>query len=111
MKRYEMIKDKSLFNNIIKNGHYRKNKLFVVYEINNEDEKIKFGIAISKKVGKAVIRNKLKRQTRAIIDNNRNLFKNVNNYIIMIRRSCNESNFFEMNEALQSLMKEIKVKK
>ena len=75
-----MIKDKNLFNYIIKNGHYRKNKLFVVYVANNEEEKIKFGIAISKKVGKAVIRNKLKRQTRAIIDNNRNLFKNAHNF-------------------------------
>lgn len=110
MKRYEMIKDKNLFNQIIKNSHYKKNNLFVVYISPNDEEKLKFGIAISKKTGKAVLRNKLKRQTRAIIDNKRNLFKNANNYIIMIRRNCKDSTFEDMNKALQSLMKEIKVK-
>ncbi len=88
MKRKETIKNKKLFNHIIKNGDFKKNNYYVIYKTESENENINYGIAISKKVGNAVIRNKLKRQTRAIIDSHRNLFKNNHNYIIMIRKSC-----------------------
>ena len=64
MKRIETIKDKKLFNNIIRNGKFKKNEFYVIYNIKKEEEQQFFGIAISNKVGKAVIRNKLKRQTR-----------------------------------------------
>lgn len=104
MKRIETIKDRKSFNNIIKNGKFIKNDYFVIYFINNEKENNKYGVAISNKIGKAVVRNKLKRQTRAIIDENRNLFKNNNNYIIMIRKTCKEAEFKAMNEAFKSLL-------
>ena len=104
MKRVETIKDKKDFNNIIKTGKYKKNNLFVIYIMKREDEIINYGIAISKKVGTAVLRNKLKRQTRMIIDNHRNLFKKGYNYIIMIRKSCADASFEDMNRALASLI-------
>ena len=104
MKRVETIKDQKLFNNIIKNGKFKKNNFFVIYNIMKEDSKINYGIAIGKKVGKAVVRNKLKRQTRAIIDKHRNLFKINNNYIIMIRKSCANTDFNVLEKALVELL-------
>lgn len=110
MKRYEMIKDKKVFNNIIQNGFYKKNNLFIIYTDPKKSTKNKFGIAISKKIGKAHYRNYLKRQTRMIIDRNRNLFQKTNDYIIMIRKGCCESSFKVMEDSFISLIKEIKVK-
>ena len=104
MKRAETIKDQKLFNNIIKNGKYIKNSYFVLYSSKKEDPEINFGIAISNKVGKAYLRNKLKRQVRSIIDKNRNLFKNNHNYIIMIRRSCSEVKYAILEQALIDLL-------
>ena len=104
MKRVETIKDQKLFNNIIRNGKFIKNNFFVIYNIMKENEGINYGIAISNKVGNAVTRNKLKRQTRAIIDNHRNLFKNNHNYIIMIRKNCVEAKYQDMENALVSLL-------
>ena len=104
MKRIETIKDQKLFNNIIRNGKFVKNNFFVIYNIMKEEEKINYGIAISNKVGNAVIRNKMKRQTRAIIDNNRNLFKKGNNYIIMIRKASVGTNYNELERALIELL-------
>jgi len=104
MKRIETIKDQKLFNNIIKNGKFVKNNFFVIYNIMKEEEKIDYGIAISNKVGNAVVRNKLKRQTRAIIDNHRNLFKNGNNYIIMIRKASVGIDFNILEKALIELL-------
>ncbi len=105
MKRNEMIKDRKMFNNIIRNGKFKKNKYYVIYYINNETNKTKYGIAISNKYGKAVSRNAIKRKTRAIIDCNRNLFQKDLDYIIMIRKSCDEATSKELNESLVALLK------
>ena len=102
MKRIETIKSKEEFNNIIRTGKYNKNQYYILYYISNNENK--FGIAISNKVGHAFIRNRLKRQTRSIIDENRNLFKKGFNYIIMIRKSCVGTNYEILNKALIELI-------
>ena len=104
MKRIETIKDQKVFNDIIKNGKFVKNEYFVIYNKEKENNTINYGIAISNKVGNAVTRNKLKRQVRYIIDQHRNLFKNGNNYIIMIRKSCVGTNYEILNKALIELI-------
>ena len=104
MKRIETIKDQKHFNNIIRNGKFIKNNFFVIYNIMKEEDKINYGIAVSNKLGKAVVRNKLKRQTRAIIDNHRNLFKNAHNYIIMIRKGSVGVEYQVLERALVELL-------
>lgn len=109
MKRYEMIKDKDDFNYIIRKGKFIKDKLFVIYYRDNEKENhfTKFGIAIKKSIGSAVTRNRLKRQTRCIVDRNKKMFQKNRDYIIMIREGCLNSSFSEMNESLESLLERI----
>ena len=68
-----MNKDKILrksedFSKIISNQVSYKNKYFSLYY--KESNNTLYGITVPKKVGKAVIRNKLKRQTKNIIRNN-----------------------------------------
>lgn len=106
MKRQEMIKDKKIFNNLIKNAKFNKNKYFVIYKERNNTSYTNFGISISKKYGKAVNRNEIKRKIRAIIDKNRNLFQNGHDYIIMIRKSCEKEEFSVLEKALTALIKE-----
>ena len=108
MKRYEMIKDKRRFNYIIRNGHYNKDRNFVIYYVPSEDGNIHYGIAIKNSLGHAVVRNRLKRQTRSIMDNNKNLFKKKNDYIIMIRNECLNADFKKLDESLEALVKGIK---
>lgn len=109
MKRYEMIKSKKDFTFIINNQKFRKSDFFVIYKQKANINYPQFGIAISKSFGKAVDRNKIKRQTRNIIDNNKYLFKNGYKYIIMIRKAANDVSYQELSENLVSLViKEIK---
>ena len=61
MKKYEVLKKKEEFNEIIKTCSYFKNKYFTIYIRKRENNFARFGLAISKKVGNAVVRNKLKR--------------------------------------------------
>ena len=102
-----MIKDQNIFNILINKGKYNKNKYFVIYYGKNETDKINFGIAISKKYGKAVERNNIKRKVRNIIDNNRNLFQKGFNYIIMIRKDCNKKAYQDLNDKFIAVMKEL----
>lgn len=109
MKRFEMIKDKEYFSKIIKSGKYNKDKNFVIYYKDNNNAKFShFGIAIKNSIGKAVVRNKLKRQTRSIIDNYKTLFKNDKDYIIMIREGCLGSGFDGMSKSIDNLLRGIK---
>lgn len=108
MKRCEMIKEKEYFSSIIKHGKFTKDNLFVVYFVKKEKDTFShFGIAIRHDIGKAVVRNKLKRQVRSIIDNNKKLFKKGTDYIIMIRNKCRDSRYVDMDESIKRLLKGI----
>ena len=107
MKRIETIKNSDYFSNIIKTGKFKKNNNYVLYYINKDEDLPKYGIAIKKKVGKAYIRNRLKRQTREIIDKHKKEFKNNNDYIIMIRDGCLNSSFKDMDASLKELLERI----
>ena len=108
MKKIEVVKKKEEFNDIIQNSKFIKNDLYTIYIRKAVYSYSRFGLAISKKVGNAVVRNKLKRQIRNIIDNNKDFFSKTKDYIIMIKKSCTTKKYQEMNDALVQLIKEIK---
>lgn len=105
MKRTEMIKSKKDFSTMIHSKNFYKSDLFIIYIRKSMQEEMHFGIAISKKVGNAVIRNKLKRQIRSIIDMDKILFPKKQDYIIMIRNKCAEATFQEMKASIEELLK------
>ena len=105
MKKYEIVKKNTDFNDIINTGAYLKNKYYSIYYKDSEDEFPKFGLAVSKKCGNAVDRNKIKRQLRNIIDDNKKLFSIKMNYIIMVRKEILNVSYLQMEEQLINLMK------
>ena len=105
MKRYEMVKSHEDFNEIIKNGKKLKGKYVYIFSKEKDYSKPNFGIAVGKKLGNAVVRNKFKRQFRNIVDKNRFLFKNNNNYIIMVKREANSASFSELELDLINTLK------
>ena len=106
MKKKDTIKSQKEFTLLIKNGKFIKNNDYVIYYKENNLNKKRFGIAISNKIGNAVTRNKLKRQTREIIDILNSLFKNNTDYIIMVRKGCLNTVFHERLNNLEKIIKE-----
>jgi len=106
MKKKDIIKSQKEFNLLIKTGRFIKNDDYVIYYKDNNLLKQRYGVAVSTKLGNAVIRNKLKRQTKEIIDKLNYLFKNNKDYIIMIRKGCLESSYQERLLKLEKLLKE-----
>jgi len=104
MKKKDIVKTKEEFNDIIKNGLCKKNKYFVIYNIENKKGYDCFGISVGKKIGNAVVRNKYKRKIRSIIDIYRKLYVNSKDYIIILRSSALSISFDEMKENLFFLL-------
>ncbi len=96
MKKINTVKKNDDFSKIIKTGKYYKTKYFVIYIKDNNLERYRFGISIGKKAGKAVTRNKIKRQLRTIIDKYKNDYPNGKDYIIIVKNCFIEASFSEI---------------
>jgi len=105
MKKYEIVKEHKDFDNIINTGKYKKGKYFVIYNKDNNLDIKRFGIAVSKKNGSAVIRNRMKRITREILNKNKNMFKNSNDYIIIVKRNALDYTFNALEEDILNIIK------
>ena len=66
MKKKYRIKKNEEFQAIIKKKKSIANQKYVIYYRNN-NEHLKVGISVSKKLGNAVVRNKIKRQMRMMV--------------------------------------------
>lgn len=98
------IKDKTEFNDLIKNGKILKNKFFVIYYKEKKKDNSRFGITFSKKFGKAYERNYYKRIMREIIRKNRKLFSNLSDYIIIMRSECKNEKYVFLQTQLTDLI-------
>lgn len=108
MNKKYIVKESRVFDEVIETGKKIKNYNFVIFYKEKKDSPTKYGITVPKKVGKAHIRNMLKRKVRAIIRNyNKNYEKNYN-CIIIIRSSCLSLSYQELSSSLQYLLDKIK---
>ena len=105
-----MNKDKILrksedFSTIISMKQNYKNKYFSLYY--KESNKTLYGITVPKKVGKAVLRNRLKRQVKNIISNNEKYIQSNYNYVIIIKEPSIELNYDGLTNNLLDLIKKV----
>jgi len=106
MKKKDIVRDKNTFNLILKSNQYWKSKYFVIYMMRGETPNSRFGIAVGKKVGNAVIRNRLKRVYRSLIDNNKLRFPKAFDYIIIVRNESLNASFDDLNKSIQKFLDE-----
>lgn len=109
MKKEDIVKNNREFDNIIKKGKCKKNNEFVIYYIDNNELKSRFGISVSKKIGNAVTRNYYKRIIRNICHKNKNLYSKGKDYIIIMRKGLISLSFKEANESFIDLIKKINI--
>ena len=107
MKKINIVKENRVFSNIINKGPYVKDKNLVIYYLPNDLNRARFGISVGTKVGKAHIRNNLKRKLRNIVDINKNSYSNSKDYIIIVRKTCLEASFEEIKNSYHNLLLKI----
>jgi len=101
---FEMIKKDKQFRYIYSRGKSFANKKLVVYYIKSNDEKLKIGISISKKVGKAVVRNRLRRLIKENIRLNTKI-KTGYSMIFLARFGADDLDFQTMKSSINHLLK------
>ena len=108
MNKEKILRKSEDFSTIISNQKYFKNKYFSIYY--KESDKTLYGITVPKKVGKAVIRNKLKRQVKNIISNNEKYIQSNYNYVIIIKEPALKLDYEGLISNLLDLMKKVGTK-
>lgn len=104
MKREHRILKNEQFQTIIKTGKLIKTPLCYGYFVPNELETLRVGIAVSKKIGNAVIRNKIKRQIKAIV---RPYVKtHAGDFIIVAKKEIINSSFDDKEKAIGKIFDE-----
>lgn len=109
MEKAYRIKRNSDFQAIYKNGKSVANRQFVVYTYKNRDLKhFRLGISVSKKLGNAVTRNRIK---RAIRENFKVHKQNIiaKDIIVIARQPAKDMNTLEIQSSLEHVLKIAKV--
>lgn len=105
----ESLRNTRQFNYVYKRGKSIVNKYVVMYYINNNLENNRVGFSVSKKVGKAVIRNRVKRLMKESYRLNEDKINKGYDIVFVARVRLNRSNFEEVNKAVLNCFKKSKI--
>ncbi len=99
MKKRFRIKKNEDFQEVFKKGKSTANRQFVLYILNNNHTHFRVGLSVSKKLGKAVTRNQIKRYIRQFCLEEKERLHN-KDYVIIARAPAASMNFFEVKKSL-----------
>lgn len=107
-KKYRVNKSKD-YHLIYKKAKRYVSRYVILFVKGNNLEFNRFGIVTSKKIGKAVRRNKIKRQIRAIIMNESSNLKKSFDLVIVSRINIKNAGYYEIYKDLKSVFKKAKL--
>lgn len=103
MKFSESLKKNSYFQNVYKNGKSYANRFFVMYVMENNLERNRLGISVSKKVGNSVIRHHITRLVREAYRLQEEMFNSGLDIVVIARVSAKNITYHETESALLHL--------
>lgn len=106
MKKINIVKEKKDFDKAFKTRNQVKSEYTYIYINDSTNDFPRFGICVSKKVGNAVTRNKIKRRIKDIIDKSKLQFEN-KDYIIIVKKSITSVKYEEVKNDLISAFQNI----
>ena len=108
MKKEYRVKKSQDFDNIIRKKQSFANRQFVIYYQENKLDHMRLGISVSKKLGKAHERNKLKRYVRESFKTRKDFLKNYD-IIIIARPAAKGLSFLEFGSSIDHVLKRSKL--
>ncbi|WP_391206048.1 ribonuclease P protein component [Psychrobacillus sp. L4] len=105
MNKNQRIKKNLEFQTIFKKGKSYANRQFVVYCLEKEQNNFRVGLSVSKKVGNAVVRNRIKRYIRQTFLELKDQVSPTKDYIIIARNPAAKLDFHETKKSLEHVLK------
>ena len=100
-KKYIIRKNEEI-QSIINTSKKEVNKFFVVYYKDNDHIYNRYCISVSKKIGKANVRNLLKRRIKDILMKNK--FNNSKDYVIILRNEVLSLSYENLNKEIVKIL-------
>ncbi len=105
MKKKHRIKKNDEFQAVFQKGKSNANRQFVVYQLDKEEQpNFRIGLSVSKKIGNAVVRNRIKRMVRQAITELKDEIASGKDFVIIARKPCAEMTYEEVKKKLNSCL-------
>ena len=108
MKKSYRVKSEKDFNAIFNDKQSVANKRFVIYKLDNNQKHFRVGLSVSKKLGNAVVRNRIKSKIRHVLIEHRQELQPVD-FVIIARKGVEELNYKEIERNLLHVLKLAKI--
>lgn len=106
MNKHQRVKKNKDFQRVFKHGKSFANRQFVIYSLSTEgQEEFRIGISVSKKIGNAVTRNRIKRYIRQAVHELKDELRQDRDYIIIARNQAASIDFHETKKSLIHIMR------
>lgn len=111
MKKELRVRKNEEFSSIISKKHSLASGSFVIYYAKRAGDHARVGLSVSKKLGNAVVRNRIKRQVRMMFINDFDYSTCPYDLIVIIRNKYLEGDFAANRKDLEKLIKKVIIKK
>lgn len=101
------LKKRKEFGYIYKNGACIHGKYLTLLYTHSKLKRVRVGFSVSKKVGKAYMRNLVKRRLRAIVRENISLLQQNTNYIFLAKTGIDELDYSGLEKEIHNLIKKL----
>ena len=105
LKKINRLKKRYQFSYVYKYGEHVSGNYIVLYFTTSKTKTMKVGFAVTKKVGHAVVRNKIRRRLREIVKNQLQNLKQNYNIIVVAKDSITNARFDELANEFNKLIK------
>lgn len=107
-KRYRL-RNNADFEKVYKYGRSLVNKNLVLKYKRADFSLLRFGFSVSKKYGKAVLRNRIRRQLKDIVQKRILRVKSGYDFVFLVRKEAKNANYADLEQAVDNLLKRAKV--
>ncbi|MBM7716805.1 ribonuclease P protein component [Siminovitchia sp. FSL H7-0308] len=105
MKKTFRIKKNTEFQAVFRKGASVANRQFVVYILEKKDQgHFRIGLSVSKKIGNAVTRNRIKRYIRQFFQENQTRVSPMKDYVIIARKPAAEMDYHSIKKSLEHVL-------
>ena len=106
MQRKLRLRDRSDFNRIYRHGRSFANSQFVVYWSKRpETELFRMGVSVSKKLGNAVVRNRMRRVVKELVRLNAPQIEERTDFILIVRKPAIDMKTKELEKSLLHVLR------